>query len=97
MTFQSCCDIIHGMIRKIDSENKFFYVQCGDWDGTTVADSHANACKNILSQAIDKFGKEIKLTDVIISCDCDDEINNKEGSREGFLISRILKELSYEH
>jgi len=85
------------MVRKNDSENKFFYVQCGDWDGTTVAKTHKDACKNILSQAIDKFGKEIKLTDVIISCDCDEELNRKNDSTEGFLIKNILEELSYEH
>lgn len=84
------------MVKKTNIENKFFYVQCGDWDGMTVANSHKDACLNILSQAIDRFGKEIELTDVIISCDCDNSINDKDDI-EGFLVKSILEELSYEH
>lgn len=85
------------MIKKKDFNKKFFYVQCGDWEATTVASTHMEACLNVMSQAIDTFGKEISLTDVMISSDCDNTINEAEDSIEGFLVERILKELSYEY
>jgi|TARA_Y100000289_G_scaffold39202_1_gene38679 hypothetical protein len=85
------------MVRKKDLSKRFFYVQCGDWDCMTIASSHFNACLNAMDQAIEQFGEDISLTDVIISSDCDNTINSKEDAVEGFLVERILKELSYEH
>lgn len=85
------------MVRKKDLDKRFFYVQCGDWDSVTIASSHYDACLNAVNQALEQFDEEISLTDVIISSDCDNTINSKENAVEGFLVERILKELSYEH
>lgn len=82
------------MIRKITNDNKFFYVQCGDWDASTIAKSHREACLNAVAQAIDYFNEEIKLTEVIIASECEKEINDQEDSTEAFLVESILEEIN---
>lgn len=85
------------MIKKKDSEKKFYYVQCGDWDSVTIASSPLDACLNATDQALSNFGDKISLTDVIIASDCDKQINDMEDATEGFLIENIIKKLSHEH
>lgn len=82
------------MIRKSTNDNKFFYIQCGDWDATTIARSHREACKNAISQAIDYFNEETQLTELVIASECEKEINNKEDSVEAFLVDSILEEMN---
>ncbi len=85
------------MIRKSDSKKKFYYIQCGDWDASTIASSHKEACLSVVSQAIDMFGKKTELSEVIVCCDCDNILNDDENAIQGFLSATIMEELSYEY
>ena len=86
------------MIKKISSDKQFYYVQCGDWDSVTVASSHKQACLNAMEKALSQFNQdEIELTEVMVSSNCDDMLNDKTNSTEGFLSEKIIKELSHEY
>lgn len=82
------------MIRKNTNKNNFFYVQCGDWDATTIALSHKEACKNVIHQAIDFFNEQIELTEVMVVSECREQMNDKDDSIEAFLVESILEELN---
>lgn len=86
------------MVKKISLDKQFYYVQCGDWDSVTVASSHKEACLNAMEKALEQFSKnEIELTEVMVSSNCDDILNDKNHSTEGFLSETIIKELSHEY
>jgi hypothetical protein len=85
------------MVKKKDLDKKFFYVQCGDWDAMTLALSHRQACLNTMTQAFESFGKHVELSDVIVSCECDADMNNDDDSIQAFLVDGILEELSHEY
>lgn len=86
------------MVKKISSDKQFYYVQCGDWDSVTVASSHREACLNAMEKAIDHFTrKKIDITEVMVSSMCDDMLNDRENSTEGFLSKKIIEELSHEY
>ena len=86
------------MVKKISSDKQFYYVQCGDWDSVTVASSHQEACLNAMEKALDQFKQEeIELTEVMVASNCDDMLNDKKNSTEGFLSETILKTLSHEY
>lgn len=86
------------MVKKISTDKKFYYVQCGDWDSVTVASSHKEACLNAMEKALDLFNKdEIEITKVMVSTSCNEMLNDNPDSTEGFLSEKIIEELSYEH
>lgn len=84
------------MVKKKSKINKFFYVQCGDWDGFTVAKTPRDACINLVSQALETFNNKAKFTDIMICSDCEKMIDDKEDDISAFRIEDILEEV-YEH
>lgn len=96
MTFWLKDDIIESMVRKKVKGKKFYYVQCGDWESVTVASTPREACKEAASQAIERFGNDIKTTKVIICCDCSMLMEDSNESVEAFLIEKIMEDI-YEH
>lgn len=85
------------MVKKISSDKKFYYVQCGDWDSVTIADNHLDACMNAVDRAKDIFNEEIQYSDVIVACDCMQSINEEKEAEQAFLVEKVLERLSYEH
>lgn len=81
------------MIKSRLSDKKFYYVQCGDWECSTVASSPREACKFAASQAIDLFGKDTKFSNVIICSDCKDSLDTNESKVEAFIVESILEEI----
>ena len=81
------------MVKKKSKIKKFFYVQCGDWEGFTVAKTPRGACVNLVSQAIDLFKDKVKFTNVMICSDCDKMINDEFDDVSAFSIESILDEV----
>lgn len=49
------------------SEDKYFLIKCSDWSVIVSADDEIEACTQALMQMLEKRGKELKLSSVIIS------------------------------
>ncbi len=82
------------MLKKKSKDNKFYYVQCGDWDGCTIASSPREACANAIEQSIDVFGIDSKLTDVIICCDCSKSLEDNDSDVHAFFSESILEDMN---
>jgi hypothetical protein len=81
------------MIKSRLSDKKFYYIQCGDWECSTVASSPREACKFAASQAIDFFGEDTKFSNVIICSDCEGSLDSNEIKVEAFIVESILEEI----
>tara|TARA_R110001592_G_scaffold160695_4_gene392989 strand:- start:35253 stop:35507 length:255 start_codon:yes stop_codon:yes gene_type:complete len=84
------------MVKNKSNNTNFYYIQCGDWEGVTVASSPRSACLSLVSQAIDMFKDEIELTDIIVCSDCKKSMDNADGEINAFQIESILEEI-HEH
>lgn len=84
------------MIKTKSKNNKFYYMQCGDWEAVTVANSHREACSSAVSQAIDMFKDSTKFTNVIVCSDCQKSLDADDNNIEAFHVETILEEI-YEH
>jgi len=81
------------MIKERSNDKKFYYIQCADWECSTVASSPREACKFAISQAIDFFGENTKFSNVIICSDCEDSLDSNESKVEAFIVESILEEI----
>lgn len=86
------------MVRKKNKRNKFYYVQCGDWDGFTTAINPKEACIKTISQSHELFKEKARFTKVIICLDCDKSLNcnkneDQEDSIDAFLVEPLLEEI----
>lgn len=84
------------MIKSKFSEGRFFYVQCGDWDGFTIAGTPREACINCVDQALSFFGKNVKMTKVMVCTDPSLMLEDDGDATSAFLLDEILNEI-YEH
>jgi len=57
------------MVRKFRKGKRFYYIQSGNWEGIAEADSRSEACSIILSEALDKFQTDTKISSKILSID----------------------------
>jgi len=62
-------DMIYLMVRKKSNKKKFFYIQCGDWDGVTAAKSSREACVQVTSQALELFKEKARFSKVMLCVD----------------------------
>ena len=80
------------MVKKLSTKNRFFYIQCGDWDASTVAPTPREACINVLDQTLDRDSDAI-LTDVVIAMDCANSLDNNHAEVTAFPVSQLLTEI----
>tara|TARA_X000001036_G_scaffold440137_1_gene494846 strand:+ start:6078 stop:6356 length:279 start_codon:yes stop_codon:yes gene_type:complete len=66
------------MLKKKSVNKKFYYIQCGDWEGFTAAKNPNEACVSALSQSVDLFGDKNKLTKIMVCMDCDSMLNESD-------------------
>ena len=67
MTISENCDIVFNM-KFIDlSEDKYFMVKCSDWSVILNAGDEAEACTQALREMLERRGKNLKLSSVMIS------------------------------
>ena len=64
------------MVKKSVDENRFYYVQCGDWDGVSMAKTPRDASLDIISQSSNCFKENIKNSEVMIVMDVKDEMES---------------------
>ncbi len=64
------------MVKKSVDENRFYYVQCGDWDGVSIAKTPRDASLDIISQSNNCFKENIKNSDVMIVMDVKGEMES---------------------
>lgn len=66
------------MVKKIGKGKKVFYVQSADWEGFTEAESSAEACLTILSEAIQKFKTDADISPQVLCMDLSNLHNSPE-------------------
>lgn len=81
------------MVKNKFSKGRFFYVQCGDWDGFTIASTFKEACINCVDQALSFFGEDAKMTKVMICADPSLLLEDDKNATSAFLINEILNEM----
>ena len=64
------------MFKKSSNHNRFFYGQCGDWEGVSLAETPRQACCKMIGQSKEFFKKDKKDTDIIIIMDVKDEMES---------------------
>jgi hypothetical protein len=79
------------MITKRFDKNRFYYIECGNWAGVTVASSHKEACEKLFSQAHDVFKDDIKLTKVSVVADCEKLLNKDNDDIVAFLSDEVME------
>jgi len=67
LTISGNCDIVFNM-KFIDlSEDKYFMVKCSDWSVILNAEDETEACTQALREMLERRGKNLKLSSVMIS------------------------------
>lgn len=79
------------MITKRSNKNRFFYIECGDWTGVTIASTHKEACDKLFLQAKDVFGEKIKLTRVSVVMDCGKTLDKQNDDIEAFISESVME------
>tara|TARA_R110000796_G_scaffold67620_2_gene155161 strand:+ start:173 stop:424 length:252 start_codon:yes stop_codon:yes gene_type:complete len=64
------------MVKKSCDKNRFYYVQCGDWEGVSVAATPREASINMITQSSECFNKKSKNSEVLIVMDMKDEMES---------------------
>lgn len=64
------------MVKKTGDENRFYYIQCGDWDGVSMAKTPREASMDIISQSNNCFKENLKNSEVMIVMDVKDEMES---------------------
>ena len=81
------------MIKKKKTKTKFYYIQCGDWEGFVSGESPKDSCKNAIAQSIEKFGDNMKVTKVMVCMDCRKSVDFAENTVEAFLVESLMEEM----
>jgi len=81
------------MVKKANKGSRFYFVQCGDWEGVTVAPSPKEACRAVVSQAVELFKEDLKFTKVMVCVDCKKSIDGKDDEASAFLTEKIMGEM----
>ena len=68
------------MVKKVKSDLKFFYTQCGDWDAVVKAASPLEACRDSITESKAKFGEGEKMSNIVLAMDLEGEVENQNGS-----------------
>lgn len=84
------------MVRRKKEKGNFYYVQCGDWEGFAIALNAREACVSALSQAIEMFGDNVKMTNVTVCYQCNETMDSQDVEPEAFLSESLLEDI-YEH
>ena len=66
------------MFKKSSNKNRFFYGQCGDWEGVALSSTPMEACKVMLKQSKNFFGQDKDDTQIIIVMDVKEEMESVE-------------------
>tara|TARA_Y100000588_G_C13864770_1_gene757747 strand:+ start:180 stop:440 length:261 start_codon:yes stop_codon:yes gene_type:complete len=66
------------MVKKSDTQNRFFYGQCGDWEGVASASNPRKACSLMIDQAGEVFKDKMKTTDVMVVMDLQAQMNHQD-------------------
>jgi len=64
------------MINKSCNKNRFYYVQCGDWEGVSLSESPREASLDMISRAPEDFKNNSKKGKVAIVMDMRDEMES---------------------
>jgi hypothetical protein len=49
------------------SESKYYMIRCSDWSVVIEAEDETEACTEALTKMLEKYGKNLKLSSVMIS------------------------------
>ena len=60
------------------SEDRYFLIKCSDWSVIVSADNEVEACTEALIKMLEKRGKELKLSSVIISNEMRADVMDEE-------------------
>jgi len=66
------------MFKNSSNQNRFFYGQCGNWEGVTLSSTPMEACKAMIKQSKDFFGKNKTDTQIMIIMDVKEEMEFAE-------------------
>ncbi len=78
MTISENYDIVFNM-KFIDlSEDKYFMVKCSDWSVIVSAENETEACTESLREMLERRGKNLKLSSVMISHQLDPDAYEDE-------------------
>ncbi len=81
------------MVKSKKSKSKFYYIQCGDWDGAVLGKNPNDACINAISQSIERFSDNTKLTKLIMCMDCESSVELSENNIHAFLVESIMEKI----
>ena len=84
------------MIQKRHKQTLFF-IQCGDWESVKKAESPLKACMDAIREAKIKFGKDVKLSSVVIAMNLHKQMEQDPESISAFTVNRIKEALRYEN
>jgi len=68
------------MVKKVKSDLKFFYTQCGEWDAVVSAASPLEACRDAITESKTKLGKDQKMGNIVLAMDVREEVEKQNGS-----------------
>ena len=60
------------------SDGRFFLVKCSDWSIITEASGESEACTIALSRMLDKLGRNLKLSSVMVTQELISDVMNEE-------------------
>ena len=81
------------MVKKTSDKNRFYYIQCGDWEGVSTADTPREASINMISQSSEIFNNNSENSDVVIVMDVKDEMESVEiDNVSAFSVDSLKKE-----
>ena len=84
------------MIQK-RTTNQLFLVQCGDWESVRSAQSPMKACTDAMLEARREYGQGLKLSDVIISMNLQEQMENNPDAISAFSMASIKEFLKNEY
>lgn len=66
------------MFKKSSNKKRFFYGQCGDWEGIALSGTPMEACKAMIRQSKQFFGGRKSDTEIMIVMDVKQEMESVE-------------------
>lgn len=83
------------MVKKINSNFKFYYTQCEGWEAVVPATTPKGACSISICQAVEEYGKEIlDSVKVMLAMDVRRESNEQNGdSISVFQVQELTREI----
>ena len=83
------------MIQK-RTQQPLFFIQCGDWEGVKAATSPMRACIDALFEARRMYGKNLKLSSVVLAMNLQNQMEQDEEAISVFNLDTIKEFLRNE-